>query len=345
MNQGSDAAGRYVRQSLFAGIGRKGQERLLASRVLLVGCGALGSHIASSLVRAGVGAITIVDRDFLELNNLQRQVLFDEDDVAAGRPKAVAAAQKLGRINASVRVEPVVGDFHSGNAEQRVRDHDLVMDGTDNFAARYLINDACVKTGRAWVYGGVVAGYGMSMVVIPGETPCFRCVFPEPPAPGTTPTCDTVGVLEPAVAAVAALQCMEALKLLSGAREQVRAELVHLDLWENRILQMKVGERDPACAACGRGEYEFLSAQRAWTATSLCGRNAVQVTPALAATLDLHALAERLRAVGQVEVNAWLLRLRVGEHELTVFADGRAIIKGTSDETVARTLHAKYVGA
>ena len=336
---------RYARQSLFAGIGAAGQQRLGGSRVLLVGCGALGSHIASSLVRAGIGLITLVDRDFLELNNLQRQVLFDEDDLAQGLPKAVAAAQKCGRINSSVRVAPVVGDFHSGNAESLVEAHDLVMDGTDNFETRYLINDACVKLGRPWVYGGVVAGYGMSMVVRPGETPCFRCVFPEPPAPGSSPTCDTIGVLEPAVAAVAALQCMEALKLLSGARAQVRQGLVHIDLWDNRLLQMKVGDRDPRCAACGLGQYEFLAARRVTMATSLCGRNAVQVTPVPSGTLELKVLAERLAAVGQVTCNAWLVRARIGEHELTVFADGRTIIKGTSDEAVARTLHAKYVGA
>lgn len=345
MSQGNDAAGRYVRQALFTGIGQAGQQRLAASRVLLVGCGALGSHIASSLVRAGVGLTTIVDRDYLELNNLQRQVLFDERDVAQGLPKAVAAASKLACINSTVRVEAVVGDFAAGNAEALAEGHDLVMDGTDNFATRYLLNDACVKLGRPWVYGGVVAGYGMSMVVIPGQTPCFRCVFPEPPGPGTTPTCDTIGVLEPAVAMVAALQCAEAIKLLSGARDRVRTELVHVDLWENRILQMKVGERDPACRACALGEYSFLSAREAWTATSLCGRDAVQVTPAAPQPIDLQALGERLKAAGDVVVNPWLLRLRAGEHELTVFADGRTIVKGTSDEAVARTLHAKYVGA
>jgi adenylyltransferase/sulfurtransferase len=344
MSQGNQAE-RYVRQSLFAGIGAEGQARLGASRVLLVGCGALGSHIASTLVRAGVGQLTIVDRDFLELNNLQRQVLFDEADVMQGLPKAVAAAAKCGQINSTVRVEPVVGDFFSGNAESLVAGHDLVMDGTDNFEARYLINDACVKTGRAWVYGGVVAGYGMSMVVIPGETPCFRCVFSEPPAPGTSPTCDTVGVLEPAVAVVAALQCGEALKLLSGARQHVRSGLVHIDLWDNRFLHMKVGERDPQCAACARGQYDFLSARRSMMASSLCGRNAVQVTPAEPASLDLALLGARLSGAGEVTRNAWLLRLRVEGYELTVFADGRTIVKGTSDETVARTLHAKYVGA
>lgn len=344
MTQGNEPD-RYVRQSLFAGIGAQGQKRLTASRVLLVGCGALGSHIASSLVRAGVGSTTIVDRDFIELNNLQRQVMFDEDDLARGLPKAVAAAEKCARTNSAVRVVPVVGDFNSGNAEALVRDSDLVVDGTDNFQTRYLINDACVKLGRPWIYGGVVAGYGMSLVILPGETPCFRCVFPEPPEPGSTPTCDTIGVLEPAVAMVAALECMEALKLLTGARDQLRTGLVHVDLWENRFLSMKVGERNPDCPTCGRADYEFLSAKQVWMATSLCGRNAVQVTPASPASIDLPTLGQRLANAGEVTVNAWLLRLRVESYELTVFADGRTIVKGTSDETVARNLHAKYVGA
>jgi molybdopterin-synthase adenylyltransferase len=272
-------------------------------------------------------------------------VLFDEDDLARGLPKAVAAAEKCKRINSAVQVQPLVGDFNSGNAEALVSASDLVLDGTDNFQTRYLINDACVKLGRPWIYGGVVAGHGMSMVILPGETPCFRCVFPEPPAAGSTPTCDTIGVLEPAVAVVAALECMEAIKLLAGVRGQLRTGLVYVDLWETRFLVMKVGERNPDCLACGRGDYEFLTAKQVWMATSLCGRNAVQVTPASPASMDLPTLAERLGNAGEVTVNAWLLRLRVEPYELTIFADGRTIVKGTSDETVARSLHAKYVGA
>jgi len=344
MTQGNEAD-RYVRQSLFAGIGPQGQQRLVEARVLVVGCGALGSHIVSSLVRAGIGTTTVVDRDFLELNNLQRQVLFDEDDLARGLPKAVAAAEKCARINSAVKVLPVVGDFNSGNAASLVEESDLVVDGTDNFQTRYLINDACVKLGRPWIYGGVVAGYGMSMVILPGETPCFRCVFPEPPAPGSTPTCDTIGVLEPAVAVVAAYECIEAIKILCGARDRLRSGLLHVDLWENRTVQMKVGERNPDCPACGRGDFEFLTARQVWMATSLCGRNAVQVSPASPASIDLVLLAERLANAGEVTVNAWLLRLRLEGYELTVFADGRTIVKGTSDEVVARNLHAKYVGA
>jgi len=337
--------GRYIRQEMFAGIGREGQARLRESSVLVVGCGALGSHVASTMVRAGVGSMTIVDRDFLELNNLQRQVLFDEEDLERGLPKAVAAAQKCQRINSGVRVEPMVLDFHSGNAEHLVGAADIVIDGTDNFHTRYLINDVCVKLGKPWVYGGVVASYGMSMAVLPGETPCFRCVFTDPPQPGATPTCDTIGIIEPAVAIVASFECVEAIKILSGARDRVRRGLVHIDLWDNRLLGMGVGSRDPECPTCGKGQYEFLDAKHAWVAATLCGRNAVQVTPSSPATLDLQTLAERLRNAGEVMVNAWLLRLKVGDHELTVFPDGRTIVKGTDDETVARTLHAKYVGS
>lgn len=336
---------RYARQELFEGIGTVGQARLRAARVLIVGCGALGSHIASTMVRAGVASLTIVDRDFLELSNLQRQVLFDEEDLARGLPKAVAAAEKCRRINSDVAVEPRVIEFHAGNAEALIGASDVVMDGTDNFQTRYLVNDACVKLGKPWVYGGVVAAYGMSMAILPGDSPCFRCVFSEPPAAGSTATADTVGIVEPAVAIVAAFECVEALKILTGARDRVRRGLVHIDLWENRLLSMGVGSRDPECPACGQGRYDYLRAEGAGRTSGLFGRNAVQVMPDRPMRLDLTSLAERLRAEGKLMVNAWLLRLEVGAHVLTVFPDGRTIVKGTSDEAVARALHDRYVGS
>jgi molybdopterin-synthase adenylyltransferase len=336
---------RYVRQTLFAGIGPQGQNRLAQSHALVVGCGALGTHIINTLVRAGVGQLTVVDRDFIELNNLQRQLLFDEADIERGVPKAVAAAEKCSRINSSVVVRPWVGNFDSGRAEALVGPADIVLDATDNFETRYLINDVCVKLGKPWVYGGVVASYGMTMTILPGDTPCFRCVFPEPPAPGVSPTCATIGVLEPAVAMVAALQSMEALKYMSGARDRLQRGLIHVELWESRVLHMNVGPRSPDCPACANGQYNFLDARQGSMAVTLCGRNCVQVMPSTPTELDLELLAQRLSAVGRVTRNAYMLRLSVEGYELTVFPDARTIVGGTVDETVARTLHAKYVGA
>lgn len=333
---------RYARQAVLPQIGPAGQERLGASSALIVGCGALGCAQAQLLARAGVGRLVIVDRDFVELNNLQRQLLYDEADAAQRLPKAEAAARHLRAINSGIRVEPVVADLTARNASELVEGVDVVLDATDNVETRYLVNDACVKAGKRWVYGGAVGTSGVVLAVRPGDGPCLRCAFPEPAPPGTLPTCDTAGVLNAAPAAIAALQVVEATKLLLGADPEGH-RLHSFDLWAPSFRSVKV-HREPSCRCCGARDFEFLSAQMTSTATSLCGRNAVQVTPARPSPVDLDALGRQLQAVGKVTSNGLLLQLSAGPHDIVVFPDGRAIVRGTSDPAVARSLYAKYVG-
>ena len=335
---------RYSRQIIFPEIGEQGQRRLLTSRVTLVGCGALGTVLANALVRAGVGVLRIVDRDYVELSNLQRQVLFDEDDAREGLPKAAAAAAKLDRINSEVRVEAVVEDFGPDNAERLVRDADVVLDGTDNFEARYVVNDVCVKLARPWVYAAAIASYGVVMPIVPGETACLRCVFVQPPAAGGVDTCDTAGVLGPVPGVIANLAATEAIKLLVGAREQLGRGLLWLDAWYNSVQRTPLDGPVADCPTCQLRQFEFLDAPAGTRATTLCGRDAVQVRPSTAGELALEALAERLAPVGAVRSNPHLVRLDVDGHELTIFRDGRAIVKGTADPAVARSLYARYVG-
>lgn len=340
---------RYNRQMLYAQIGEEGQRNLLASRVTLVGCGALGTVIADTLARAGVGNLRIVDRDYVELNNLQRQVLFDERDVEVGSPKAVAAAEKLMRINSAIRVEPVVADVHSANIEELCKDAHLILDGTDNFETRFLINDAAVKLGKPWVYGACVGVTGMVMPIIPGETPCLRCVWDEPPPPGMNPTCDTAGVLGPVVHLVAALQCMEAIKLLTGRLDAVNRKLVQIDAWTGAFSDFELSNSRDAgsCVCCGQGRYEYLDAKKSGRTASLCGRMAVQVSAGPSGVVDLPGVAARIAPVANSppQLNRYLLRFSVEQYEITLFRDGRAIIKGTNEPEVARTVYAKYVGS
>ena len=336
---------RYARQLILSEIGVEGQRRLLASTAVVIGCGALGTHIANGIVRAGVGRVRVVDRDFIELNNLQRQLLFDEEDIAQGLPKAVAAANKLRRINSQVQVEAVVTDVTPDNVEQLVGDADLVLDGTDNFETRLLLNDACVKLDIPWIYGGVVATYGMMMTIIPHQTPCFRCFLNELPAPGSTPTCDMVGVLGTAAAIVAGLEVTEGLKLLTGQEQALHRRLIYFDAWAGSLERLEMGKGETPCPACDLGQYEFLEAEAGSWATTLCGRDAVQINVRRETTVAFPQLAERLRAVGQVSFNDYMLRLRVDDYELNLFPDGRSIIKGCTDPALARTLYAKYIGA
>jgi adenylyltransferase/sulfurtransferase len=336
--------GRYSRQALLSEVGAEGQARLLASSVLVVGCGALGSVIASTLVRGGVGHVRIVDRDYIELNNLQRQVLFDERDIARGLPKAIAAAEKLGLVNSQVRVEPVVADVNPGNVEGLVSDVDLVLDGTDNFETRLLLNDACLKHGIPWVYGGVIGTHGMTMAIIPDRTACFRCFLADAPPPGSTPTCDTVGVLAAAANVVASLEVVEGIKILMGREDQLHGALLYVDVWSGTFERLVVRKGDVACSACDEGHFEFLDAEVGSYVTTLCGRDAVQVSVRADTALSLTDLARRLEPAGSVRFNEHMLRFSSGPHELIVFSDGRAIIKGTTDEGVARSLYARYVG-
>jgi molybdopterin/thiamine biosynthesis adenylyltransferase len=340
---------RYSRQVLLEAIGEEGQKRLGGARVLLVGCGALGSVLANTLVRAGVGFVRICDRDFLELNNLQRQVLFDEDDLAANLPKAEAAAGKLRRINSDVVIDARVCDVNAGNLESLADDVHLILDGTDNFETRFLVNDYCVKHARPWVYGAVIETSGLCMTILPHDTPCLRCVFDEAPPAEFNPTCDTVGVLATVVNVVAGLQATEAIKLLTGRAAEINRGLVSVDVWTGRFMNLNVQAALDSgdCRCCKQGEYDYLSGRRGSSAAALCGRNAVQVHLRSSAGVDFQAVAERLRAVatGPVRTNAYLVRAVIGELEITLFADGRAIVQGTSDPEKARAVYAKYVGA
>ena len=337
---------RYSRQMRFPGIGEEGQRRLLASHVTLCGCGALGTVLANALVRAGVGHLRLIDRDFIETNNLQRQVLFDEHDVAENLPKAEAAARKLAAINSSVHVEPVVTDIDRTNILELVGDADLILDGTDNFEVRYLINDAAVKLGKPWVYGGCIGSHGQTMTILPGETPCLRCVFEAAPAPGEAATCETAGVLSPIVNIVASFQAAEALKILTGRREQISRDLIYIDVWENVYRRIKITPlRDKVdCPCCRHRRFEWLEGEHGTHTTSLCGRNAVQVAHRSATRLNFEELARHLEVHGEVSYNRFLLKFTVDGYDFTVFPDGRAIIKGTSDVDRARTLYAKYIG-
>lgn len=338
---------RYVRQMRYAPLGEAGQRKLAASRVLLCGCGALGSVIANTLVRAGVGRLRIVDRDFLELNNLQRQVLYDEDDVRAELPKAIAAAEKLRRINSEVEIEPVVADVDATNIEKLASGVDMLLDGTDNFETRFLVNDLAVKRGLPWVYGGVIGSEGQTMTILPGETACLRCLLGEPPPPGSMPTCDSAGILAPIVNVIASMQANEAIKILSGNAKAASRFLTVFELWENRIRQIDVSKlRDSVdCPTCKRGEFAWLEGGRGSRSAVLCGRNAVQLSPAEKGEISLEAMAAKLSAVGKVTRNKYLLRLAVDDYLITLFPDGRAIVGGTDDVAEARTVYAKYIGS
>ena len=335
---------RYSRQILFAGIGAGGQERIRAARVVIIGCGALGSAQAEGLARAGVGRLRLVDRDFVEESNLQRQMLYAERDAQERLPKAIAAARRIREINSDVETEAEVTDARQVNVERLIAGADVVLDGTDNFATRYLLNDACVKQGVNWIYGAAVGSYGVTMTVRPRLTPCLRCVWETPPPAGSAATCDTAGVIMPIISIVSAAQVAEALKLLTGQTESLHGSLMQFDVWRNEWRRIALGPPAPDCPACALGRYETLEAEARDFIATLCGRDAVQVSPPQATELDLPALAARLRAVGEVSLNPYLLRLRVGAQELTVFRDARAIIRGTDDFTVARSLYAKYVG-
>ena len=367
---------RYHRQILLPGIGEPGQRALLGGHALIVGCGALGTMIADALARAGVGTLSIVDRDTVELTNLQRQVLFDESDVEGMMPKAEAARNKLSAVNAGVTVHAHVDDFNHTNAERYLGDADVIVDGLDNFETRYLLNDLAVKHGVPYLYGGAVATGGMSMPVLghsrhragegrssvrwPDEqaTPCLRCVFPEPPPPGAAATCETAGVLGPAVSVIAAHQVMQVIKLLTGNLDAVDRSLMSADVWQNRTQRFDVTRAaNDACPCCGQGRFEYLEGKATSSTTSLCGRNAVQISPGGTAQrqgrLDLGELAARLGAHGEFTHNGYLLHGRFAAErdgrgepvELTLFPDGRAIIKGTTEPDTAKSIYAKYVGS
>ncbi len=361
----SDDFTRYHRQMLLPGFGPQSQQRLADATALVLGCGALGSVTADMLARAGVGHLVIVDRDIPELTNLQRQVLFDESDVRDRVPKAEAARRRIARTNSQVRVTAVVDDVNHGNIEQLAEGADILVDGLDNFETRYLANDYAVRTATPYVYGAAVGGTGMAFPVLPrgiGETaweshdagnfatPCFRCLFDEAPAPGTTATCDTVGVLGSVVGIVANYQVAEALKILAGQYALVNRTLLNFDLLANQFMQLKVAHQPDECPCCDKHEFPYLEGRAGSTATALCGRDAVQLRHRQHdAASDLDAIAERLRQHGHVRANDYVLQADVADgdahYEITLFRDGRALIKGTGDPTVARSVYARYVGS
>jgi adenylyltransferase/sulfurtransferase len=335
---------KYSRQMLFAGIGPEGQQRLLPSRAASVGCGAIGAAAANLLVRAGVGYLRIIDRDFVEPSNLQRQTLFDESDALQVLPKAVAAERKLRSINSSVAVEGMVADLSPRNAEALLDGVDLLLDGSDNFETRFLINDVAVKSCRPWIYAAAVASYGLTMAVRPGVTACLACLLESGnAAQGLDETCDTIGVLGPIVNLIASLEAAEALKLLSGHPEALHGRLLSCDVWTGRMQSIGVAPH-PDCRACVRREFSYLAGEIQPRIT-MCGRDSVQIHER-ARALDLGVLQARLKPlVEEVRQNDFLLRFRIAPYEMTVFADGRAILKGTKDPAVARSLYARYIGA
>jgi adenylyltransferase/sulfurtransferase len=335
---------KYSRQMLFAGIGPAGQHGLLASRVAIVGCGAIGAAAANLLVRAGVGYIRIIDRDFVEPSNLQRQILFDESDALNALPKAVAAERKLRSINSTVAIEGLVADLSPRNAEALLGGVHLLLDGTDNFETRFLINDFSVKCALPWIYAAGVASYGLTMTIRPGATPCLACLL-ESGAPdhGFEETCDTIGVLGPLVNLIASLEATEALKILSGRSDALHGRLISCDVWTGRMQSIRAA-RHPQCRACARREFSYLEGQ-AQPHITMCGRDSVQIHEGSRA-LNLGFLGTRLKPlVEDVRQNDYLLRFRIAPYEMTVFADGRAILKGTRDPAVARSIYSRYIGA
>lgn len=339
---------RYSRQTRFSGLAGDAQAKLAAARVLLCGCGALGTVLADTLVRAGVGYLRIVDRDFVDLSNLQRQVLFDEQDVHDQLPKAIAATRKLQRINSTVQIEPIVADIRPDNILGLVEGVDLILDGTDNFETRFLINDAALTTGRPWVYGGCVGSQGQSMTIIPGQTACLRCVIDSPPEAGSVETCDTAGVIAPAIHMVTALQAVAALKILTGQAAAITPTWTVIDVWDQSFRTMSLaGLRDRGtCPACHGGERAWLEGTRGTQTVVLCGRNSVQISPATPLALDWDELVARWQPLGTVTRNPYLVRLRAVDPacEVTVFRDGRAILQGTDDPATARTWYARFIG-
>ena len=333
---------RYSRQILFPGIGSAGQDRLAQARVAIIGCGATGSTLAGLLARAGVGTLRIIDRDYVEPSNLQRQSLFDEADAAASLPKAIAAARNIAAFNSEIGVEPEVADLTPQNIQTLLSGMHLLLDGTDNFETRYLLNDFALQQNLPWIYCAAVGSYGLTMNILPGETACLACLFPEAPR-GALETCDTAGVLGPAVSAIASVAAGEALKLLVGARPQLRRTLLSWDCWANQSSEIQAATPRADCRACGRRDFVHLAGEGRPHIT-LCGRNSVQIHER-SRPVDFALMSDRLKPHGRVQHNEFVLKFWHGLYEFTLFPDGRAIIKGTSDLAIARSLYARYIGS
>jgi adenylyltransferase/sulfurtransferase len=333
---------RYSRQVLFPGIGPDGQARLAQGRIAIVGCGATGACVSGLLARAGVGHLLIIDRDYVEPSNLQRQSLFDEADAAESLPKAVAAARKIAAFNSDVQTQAEVADLTPENIETLLGDANLILDATDNFETRYLINDFAVKHAKPWIYAAAVAAYAVTMNIIPGETACLACMFPAPPE-GTVETCDTAGILNSAVNLVGSIQATEAIKFLVGAKDKLRRTLLSFDVWRNEQAEIAADRPRPGCQTCEKREFIHLAGERRPQIT-LCGRNSVQIHERNR-PVDFGEMSARLGAHGTVKHNAFVLKFWRDPYEMTLFPDGRAIIKGTDDTAVARSLYARFVGS
>ena len=332
---------RYSRQLILQNIGEGGLEKLLKSHAVVVGCGALGTVVANNLARAGVGKISIIDRDFVELNNLQRQMLFDENDV--GDPKAIAASNKLHKINSEIEVEAIVKDLNHTNVEDILKDVSVVLDGTDNILTRMLVNDVCVEKSIPWIYTGAIGTSGMTMNIIPGKA-CLRCLYPTIPKIGSLPTCDTMGVLNTITSIMGSMESTEALKILLGKiREGTDSNLIVYDAWSNSFDDVIV-RKNKDCECCVKGNYDYLNAEDREVITSLCGRKAVQITPADPKELSLAEMASKLEPLGEVKLTPFILIFTTDNMEISLFKDGRAIIKGTNDQKVARSIYARYIG-
>ena len=337
---------RYSRQILFQQIGEERQKLLMSSTVIVIGCGALGTISSSYLVRAGIGHIKIIDRDFIEENNLQRQILFDENDILENLPKAIAAQRKLQKINHKVKIEGIVTDANFSNIDELTKDADIIIDGTDNFETRFLINDFCIKSNIPWIYGACIGSRGLTMNIVPPTTPCLRCVFEIMPQMGTFPTCDTAGVIGPIAGVIGSIQATEAIKILTGKYESASKTLIEIDVWDTKVKQIDVSDLRGLndCPTCKLHKYSYLEAEDGVMTTLLCGKNAVQVMCRNISNIDLVQLAKRLTSISDVSSNEFMLRFKVKDNEFTVFPDGRAIITGTNDLSTAKSLYSKYLG-
>jgi len=335
---------RYYKQTLLPQIGADGQEKLAGSTVVIVGCGALGTSLANTMVRSGVGNVVIIDRDYIDYDNLPRQILFDEEDIRKGLPKSVAAAEKLRRVNSSVNITPVVADLTSANIEELFAGADLILDGTDNFETRFLINEASDKMKIPWVYAGVVSTYGMIYATLPGETPCLNCFINTIPAPGSFPTCATTGVLNTAVNMVTSIEATEGLKILTGRKSAISEKLIYVDVWHNVSKSFIIKKGETPCRICDEHKYELLKTEKGVKAVSLCGHNSVQVTPSVPLSITFEDLSTRLKSSGEVKYNNYMMKFNAPPHEFTIFPDGRTIIKGVMEESAGKSLYAKYIG-
>jgi len=337
---------RYARQELFYGIGKEGQKKLTGKKVAIIGCGALGCTSANLMVRSGVGCVKIIDRDFIEECNLQRQTLFDEDDISNNLPKAIAAKKKLQKINSNITIEATVAEINPSNIDSNLHDTDLIIDGTDNFETRFLINDYCVKNAIPWIYGACIGSIGITMSIIPGVTPCLRCALQDIPTFGSTETCDTAGILSPASGIIASIQAAEALKILTDNVAAVNRYLLKFDLWKNEITRLKIHNLREIniCKTCKSNQFEYLKMGKYSATTTLCGRNAVQIVPVNGSNINLPMLASRLKPIGNVSFNKYMLRLETDKYVVTVFPDSRVIITGTNDLPTAKSIYAKYIG-